>query len=101
MKIQPVHLALAHIQHEFQDELELNDPYIEKIKDEVRKKESILARQLLNSLCEINVGSSLHQLDFRKTNQGQPVINKGVLFHKSYTRLGACWDFQLTVRIGY
>ena len=77
MKIQPVHLALAHIQHEFQDELELNDPYIEKIKDEVRKKESILARQLLNTLCEINVGSSLHQLDFRKTNQGQPLINDG------------------------
>lgn len=77
MKIQHVHLALAHIEHEFHDDLVINDPYIEKIKDEVRKKESILARQLLNSLCEINVGRSLHQLDFRKTNQGQPVINDG------------------------
>ena len=77
MKIQPVHLALGHIQHELHDDFGINDPYIEKIKDEVRKKESILARQLLNSLCEIHFGSSLHQLDFRKTNQGQPVINDG------------------------
>lgn len=77
MKIQPVHLALAHIQQELQDDLEIKDPYIEKIKDEVRKKESILARHLLNILCKINFGRSLHQLDFRKSNHGQPLINEG------------------------
>lgn len=53
------------------------DGYTSRFKHPQRKKESLVARTLLNELCQIVFGSSLVSLHFRKSPLGQPLLDTG------------------------
>lgn len=71
-----IFVSIGHItQLSAQDHWE--DEYIAGFKTAERKKESILARKLLNELCLFHFAKTVKDLDFRKTDKGKPILNLG------------------------
>ena len=77
MNKQIIHIAIAHIDDEHSSQAIDEDSYIASIKEPKRKKESLVARTLLNELSIGYYGKNLNTLNFRKTPQGQPILDSG------------------------
>jgi len=77
LKLQKVHLALLHVNSPEMPAMVSEDAYTNSFKHLQRKKESLVARTLLNDLCQIVFGSSLLSLNFRKSPLGQPLLDTG------------------------
>lgn len=60
---------------EFEDLLPFSDPWCEKLTDIQRKKESLLARYLINEICKKQNLGSIYECGFKKDNIGRPYFS--------------------------
>ncbi|MFM7681464.1 MAG: 4'-phosphopantetheinyl transferase family protein [Bacteroidota bacterium] len=66
---------------EFEDLLAFSDPWCEKLSAIQRKKESLLARYLINEICKKQNLVSIYECGFKKDNKGRPYfVNQPDLF---------------------
>jgi phosphopantetheinyl transferase len=77
MNKQIIYISIAHIDDEHSSTAIDEDSYIASIKEPKRKKESLVARNLLNELSIGCYGKSLPELNFRKNPHGQPILDSG------------------------
>ena len=77
MKENTVLLSLAHIEDMSESLQYPMDDYLRSFKDELRRKESILARIELNRLCHIFFYTSLEKMNFHKSPEGKPLLSSG------------------------
>lgn len=80
-----IHISVAHIDHFMHDLKEFEDDYTRKFSDKRRKKESLLARYLLNSLCLKTKSLDLFRLGFSKDEFGCPFFANLRSLHCSIT----------------
>lgn len=71
-----IFVSIGHIS-QLNNQDHWDDEYIDGFKTIERKKESILARKLLNELCLSHFAKTLKDLGFRKTEKGKPILNIG------------------------
>ena len=71
-----IYLSLEHIDSCTSSLEKVDASYIGTLKDETRRKESILARELLQALCINHLMKDLTALHFRKSSLGQPLIDE-------------------------
>lgn len=60
---------------EFEDILPFSDAWCEKLSDIQRKKESLLARYLINEICKKLKLGSIYECGFKKDNKGRPYFS--------------------------
>jgi phosphopantetheinyl transferase len=72
---QIIHLEYNHVSNfDLNTLLAYTDIWCEKIIDENRKKESLLARLLINKICSENSNKTLNDCGFQKDSKGKPFL---------------------------